>query len=439
MASNRMPFDDIARPLRQAGTMGWVEVSNQFRLLMKMLRSLPLLLALLVEPVVADEIVGELSFISGNRLGGLSGLTYKDGHFVLPKGAALDETTEVSIDRVSDLWLGGGISPEVESNHVALLDLTNGDELRGQLEKLDGDHVTLETWYGGTLRIKRSMCRSLKVQRLEPALYVGPDALEDWTTIEGEEAWSLHDQQLISKSHGSIGREIALPERCRIGFNVRWESVLNLRVLLFSTGGDPAVRRNGFEVIVQRRFAYLRKHWMSGDDGGSDNIGKPCAIREFVEQQQAHVELFIDRKAGTFALYVDGRQVRVWKDENPQAGDFGNWIHFIADDPSLRIFRIRAASWNGELPEADDSTHAVKLSSEGSPDFEEPIRRKRDVRAWLRDGGHITFEIRSLDETTLTGFSQAFGERKFDLNAFSRIEFNIYDENRDSWRGGRKW
>ena len=64
------------------------------------------------------------------------------------------------------------------------------------------------------------------------------------------------------------------------------------------------------------------------------------------------------------------------------------------------------------------------------------IMKENDVRAWFHEGGYITFKLMSLNEKTLTGYSQAWGEAKFDLNAFSRIEFNIWRPELDAARYG---
>jgi hypothetical protein len=83
-----------------------------------------------------------------------------------------------------------------------------------------------------------------------------------------------------------------------------------------------------------------------------------------------------------------------------------------------------------------DRMRTVDLST---GDYEEPIRKNGDVRAWLREGGRITFRLDSFTRDTLKGYSQTFGDAEFKLNAFSRLEFNIYDEELESMRGSSNW
>ena len=62
-------------------------------------------------------------------------------------------------------------------------------------------------------------------------------------------------------------------------------------------------------------------------------------------------------------------------------------------------------------------------------DYEEPVRKKGDVRAWLADGGRLTFRLNSFGKGSLNGTCQTFGSAKFNLDSFSFLEFNIYDED----------
>jgi hypothetical protein len=55
-----------------------------------------------------------------------------------------------------------------------------------------------------------------------------------------------------------------------------------------------------------------------------------------------------------------------------------------------------------------------------------PILQDGDVRAHFTEGGHVTFKLLELDGNIAGGRSQTFGEARFDLSAFNRIEFNLY-------------
>jgi len=62
-------------------------------------------------------------------------------------------------------------------------------------------------------------------------------------------------------------------------------------------------------------------------------------------------------------------------------------------------------------------------------DLEEPKRENGDVRAWFTDGGSIVFRLEGVtaDGASVQGYSQTFGNAVFDLSAFNRLDFNIYN------------
>ena len=397
----------------------------------------------------------------------------------------LHQPIPVKPSSLLEMRLEGGSAAKVTEDHQALLLLTNGDTLRGQLDALDDEHVTLRTWYGGPLKIRRTMASDLEIQRANQTLYSGPEDFDSWI-IEGEkDAWSLNGGSLSSNKGASIAREIKTPDRCRIQFDLAWRNSLRFRVLLLSDEGSNTQPDNCYDLVCQRRFVYLRKRWVEGGAGGSKIVGQ-ANIPELAEKENVRFEFYIDRKEGTIALYVDGRQAQVWTDEDPKAGTFGNWLHFISEDfYKVKVSRIRASPWKGELPdtvelEADpeeDELEGQKIRLQNGDtvigtvglikdgvlavetpfckmnipvdrmrtidltegDYEEPIRKKGDVRGWLREGGRITFRLDAFSKDTLKGYSQTFGNVEFKLSAFSRLEFNIYNEEFEALRGGNNW
>lgn len=72
-------------------------------------------------------------------------------------------------------------------------------------------------------------------------------------------------------------------------------------------------------------------------------------------------------------------------------------------------------------------------------DLERCKRENGDVRAWFPDGSSIVFRMDAVDGGVITGYSQNFGVAKFRLEAFSRIEFNIYNPNLDEIRIANGW
>ena len=273
---------------------------------------------------------GSLTFANEDKISGTPEGIDEDGNLRW-SAAFLHQAIPVKPSSIVEMRLEGGSSPKEEDGHQALLLLTNGDTLRGQLDALDEEHVTLKTWYGGPLKIRRTMASDLEIQRANQTVYSGPEDLDSWV-IEGEkDAWSLNGGSLSSNKGAGIAREIKTPDRCRIQFDLAWRSSLRFRVLLLSDEGSTTQPDNCYDLVCQRRFVYLRKRWVDRAAGGSKIVGQ-ANIAELAEKENVRFEFFIDRKEGTIALYVDGRQAQVWTDENPEAGSFGNWLHFISED-----------------------------------------------------------------------------------------------------------
>ena len=67
------------------------------------------------------------------------------------------------------------------------------------------------------------------------------------------------------------------------------------------------------------------------------------------------------------------------------------------------------------------------------------IRRNGDIRASLADGSSLVFRLDGVGDGALRGSSQNFGNADFRLEAFSRIEFNIYDVDLEDKRAVEDW
>lgn len=426
------------------------------------------------------ELVGTLKFSNRDLLSGKPDGIDAEGNLNW-HADFLHEAIAVKPSTILEMRLRGGDLERPHEAHHALLLLTNGDTLRGQLDALDEEFVTLKTWYGGKLKIRRTMASDLEIQRTHRTLYSGPEDFDSWT-IDGEKnAWRLTAGALSATKGAGIAREVESPDRCHFQFDLSWRSSLRFRVLLFSDDGETTQPENCYDLVCQRRFVYLRKRWVAQGNGGSKIVGQ-ANIPDLAEKEKVRFEFYVDREKGTITLYLDGKQAHSWTDDEPKMGTFGKWLHFISEDfYPIQISRIRVSPWKGDLPEnvevenepdeEDLEGQKIRLQNGdivigdvgqiqngvldiktefcqmkipvdrmrtidlATGEYEEPIRKKRDVRAWLREGGRITFRLDSFTKDALKGYSQTFGDVEFKLNAFSRLEFNIYEEELESLRG----
>ena len=446
-----------------------------------------LLLAIVGAAAIAEETaIGSVTFANGDRLAGRAlGIT-PEGLLEWQSPDLHNGRQPLDTTQILGISVAGTPTPTNESTHVATATLTNGDTVRGALVALDQDEVVLETSAGGRLALRRSMTSRLEITTAEPVLYSGPFKMADWTISEGEEGWwRSEDGDLVSQTRTSgIARKLNHGDRVCIGFNVHWRSTLRMNVLLLADQGDTIEPNHAYELSLSRRTAILKKR----------PRGRPivpnASIAELSEQENARFELYLDRKNGTIALYVDGKKAQEWTDERPEPEMLGNWLHFVTTNGyAVRISDLRVTEWKsdklpddvsteedpeladeegprihlqngdilvGEIGEVKDGRlevitkvtpvrvpldrmSRVKLTDRDDPNYEEPRLMRGDVRAWFHDGGRLTFRLDALADNMITGTSQTFGEVSFSLDAFSRIEFNIYNEKFRPLRASRGW
>jgi len=341
---------------------------------------------------------------------------------------------------------------------------TIGDTITGELHGLTSDSIEIKTWYGGIINIKRSMAKS-------------------WTSSEKEKPWEFHNGSLISKSSQSIGRDVGLKEKSHVRFKVQWESSMRFRIHFYSSDITDSSPDAYYDVNFNRTYAYLRTRGRGGRAGG----GRWKQIRNTLNGTQAQFDIFMDRKAGIFTIYIDGKQACILQSQNPDPENLGTGLSFIAEERyPIEISSISVSPWNGstlpnqKLPAEDDNTEQKDPETEEPPHHivlqngdevpgtagkvqdglmvveteytpiripinrikslrqgnseEQPRKYSKDVRAWFHDGNHITLRLASFTDGKISGYNQALGEVAFDLKAFNKIDFHIYDQKYNDLR-----
>ena len=431
---------------------------------------------------------GSILFGNRDRLSGHA-IKVDENNNLIWNSPVLRNEVPLRISEILEMSLRSPIGLKPKAGHIAKITLTNGDTAYGTLSVLNEEYVTLITDYAGTLNLKRGAVSRLEITESERGIYAGPHDMANWTVADGpQSAWQLYNGQLVSSGSASIAQEFELPEKAHISFSLDWRSSLKLSILMLSDDGETDKPENHYHFQLNRQNIYLRKRWEGGNGRG---IGHSANIRALKEKENARFDFYVDRSTDTIALYIDDEQAQIWNDAEPDTNSFGNWIHFISEEGfPVKISNINISEWtSGELP--DDSLLAedddlspeegerifmkngdtligevgkitdgllsveseftpinvpierinnIDLTKEKSdPLYDEAIRRKGDIRAWFKSGGRITFRLDSFGDLTMHGSSQNFGEASFDINAFSRIEFNIYNQELNAKRRGDNW
>lgn len=428
-----------------------------------------------------DRIEGTIESLTKDQLTLSSPILEKPAPF------HLDKVLEVGLDAVYH---------DVDANHEAVVTLNLGDVIRGQLAEVTDEFVSLDTWYAGRLDIRRGMVASLEIEPKRDDLYHGPESMDDWVLSGDENAWSYRRLALVARGKGGIALPDVLPDQCSVTFDAAWKAdALSLKIYLLSEEPDSESPESGYEVSIQRQSVYLRNCSKQRYLGSASNSG------DLRENTRARIELRASSKNGRVVMLVNGQVIETWTDPDVADGRFGGALHFVSPNPgAIRISNIRVSRWNGvvdetvpprvpgrrfrigglpdDFPETEDKPEddkRMKLANSDSIDgevksisggvitietklgeikvpvsrfrtlalkpveYDEAILRNGDVRAWFPDRTSMVFRLDSVDGGKITGSSQNFGTAEFDIRAFSRIEFEIHNDEYDSLRGEEDW
>lgn len=447
-------------------------------------------------PLLADAGPGNIRFFNQDILPGSVTAIEKD--LIRWSSPELEAAAPFFMNQVLEINQTPA-APTIDAKCEAIVSLTNGDSLRGQLAGVSDSEIELDTWYAGRVTLRRPMVEGVRIIDRPKMIFQGPEGLDGWKRLDDEKAWSFEFNRFKSSGRGQIARDVKMPEVSRTAFDLVWRSQPHFRVFFCSDNANTKDPSNFYELTVLRRSVSLRKHWNHNGDAGNNSIGQSFNVPEFSENEKARVELCIDRKKGVFNLIIDGRSVAVWNDPEFKKGAMGGGLHFQAEDSSpLTLSRIEITEWDGtvehqptpeNLDAAEEEENQEKETSkkeEPTPgrmtlrngdtlfgevlgiekgimrvktsfqelklpvsrlktialkpvEREEAILKNGDVRAWFPDGSRVVFRLDAASPDALQGFSQNFGNASFKPSAFSRVEFNLYDPKFQTLRGEKTW
>lgn len=408
------------------------------------------------------------------------------------KSPVLEKPAAFLLSNVVDLTLPA-TNKQPEVDHVAVVTLSRGDVIRGQLASVTDKVVSLDTWFAGRLNFNRLMVEDVKIEAQSSYVYRGPDSLDGWILSKESPAWSYGRGAFRSLAAGSIARDEVLPDECAVSFDASWRSdAFALKVVLFSDEPEEDSTSSGYEISFQRGSVYLRNCKTQSFLGTTHS-------QALMENDKVRIELRASRKSGKVCLFINDRIVEVWTDPELEKAQFGSALHFVSQNTlPVRISDIGVATWDGlieKMPDprpggmrqfgmplpredvkpANDKEEAKRMELANGDSIagevtsiedghisiktslgdvrvpvarfrtialpqvskEEAIRKQGDIRAWFPDGSSMVFRLDEVGEGTLTGHSQNFGTATFKLEAFSRIEFNIYEpEFEGKWSTG---
>lgn len=466
------------------------------------MRTATLLFALTFSCVAAED-ASVVRFSNGDRLTGEM-LALTDDKLSW-KSELLKESADFDLEYVVDLEFPVGAPPpaaQPAAAHEAILEMTNGDTIRGQLAGITDEQITLATWYAGQIPLRRVNVQSIKIISIADTHYRGPNSIEEWTQPDGGDSWRFRGGALHSESPAGIAREIDFPDDCVIAFDASWRGSFRPKIIFYSDDITTSSPQAGYEMVFQGNSVHVKKAGSNNWLGHSTNAG---VLRE---NEKARIEIKTSLTNGKIALYVDGEIIDVWQDDAVEKERVGKGLHIVSQDSSpLRISNIEVTGWDGYLDDVPDRRLRIQgrfqgggfnLEGFGGSDTQEaakeeipegrmmlrngdtiegevlgiegeeitlktpfsevkfPVSRLKnialsseametpklyagDVRATLADGSRIVFRLDDVKDDALIGFSQNFGSARFRRDSFKKIEFNIYESELEAIRFRGDW
>jgi hypothetical protein len=162
------------------------------------------LLLATIFPCLAQQDGSVVRFSNGDRLTG--DLLALNGEKLSWKSQLLKEPAEFDLKYVVDLELPVGAPPagRPEAAHEAMISMTNGDTIRGQLAGITDTEIRLATWYAEELILKRVNVKSAKISSIADIYYRGPNSIEEWTNRDGGDGWTFRGGALTSDAPGGL-------------------------------------------------------------------------------------------------------------------------------------------------------------------------------------------------------------------------------------------
>lgn len=456
------------------------------------------LLAVIAATTAASPEGSSVRFSNNDQISGaLESLTTER---LVWKSPILDQPVPFFLKNVLDLSLVPH-TPETEGGHEATVTLTNGDIVRGQLASVTDSAVELDTWFAERMKFNRLMIKDVRISERPDFIYRGPTGLDGWTQSGEKPAWTYQNSGFRSAAAGSIARDVGLPDECTIAFDASWRGSFGLKLVFFSDDLASDHPASGYEMNIQSRSVYLRSCKTQKPLGHTPNAvtlqeNEKARIEVRASLKSGKICLFVDGEiidvwtdpevAGNeigrglhfisqneSPVQISRIEVGVWDGDVgriPEPQVLGGFRHFgnqgiqeMEDESEPPPPRKEPDTARMELRNGDTIAGEVLSIVDGMITVKTPFREVRlpvgilrsvalkpvdlerckrengDVRAWFPDGSSLVFRLDAVNGPSLTGFSQNFGTATFNIAAFSRIEFNIYDPAFKDIRAANGW
>ncbi|MFN4874399.1 MAG: hypothetical protein ACK40T_11240 [Akkermansiaceae bacterium] len=432
----------------------------------------------------AEQDTATVRFMNGDQLSGnaislnLDTLTWHSD--------LLTNQAHFKLNQIKDLELPSKINESAQNaGHQAVLELTNGDSVKGMLVGLNDKEIRLKTWFAGEMVFSRFNVKSVDITRASKIIYRGPTGIDDWKVLGDEKSWVYANSEFTSKATGAIARNFDFPDEMEIGYNLAWKGIFKSKVILFTSDITTPNPQSGYEIYIQGSSTRIRR---LSDSNYLRIIANPSRMQP---TENARIEIRMSQRTKKIHIFINDVLQSTFLDDEMNKMK-GKGLTFTSDpNYETKLSEIQISEWDGNVDESNDDeaefrelgfnrmnfhrgmpvqpqkpkelkdgrmmlangdtlegevlgidnemikiktpftevifpVHRIKNLALKKSDYSEAIRRKGDVRGHLADGSILVFELKDVIDGKIIGLSQNFGNAQFDQSAFKRIEFNIY-------------
>ncbi len=363
------------------------------------------------------------------------------------------------------------------------------DVIKGEFKQIDDDSVTIDTAYAGQLKIDRKMINKLWIETESGYIYSGPNNLKEWHNNEPSQVWRYTNNSLIAEATASISKDVKLPNQAVISMDHEWKGNPYFSTKLYSSDHEQSRPDFHYEFVARSGSLYIQKVFENRttrlntkNQLGNRPFGRGRVLNN---AKSAHYDIYMDIDKGIFHIYLNGKLFGTYTDPSPKPEKFGTAIHlFNHNNSKSKISKIRINAWNGNEPQNEDDSALKALKGEGQKvllrngdavlgqigaikngfievvtefgplkipvigmrtidlsgsEKHKPKRYKEDIKAWFNEQEWVILKPIEINGNKLKAFHQAFGEKEFDLRAFTRIDLHVNNEKINSLRKVEEW
>ncbi len=364
------------------------------------------------------------------------------------------------------------------------------DVLKGEFKQIDKDTISINTSYAGELLINRNMINKMWIETETGYIYRGPNSLKEWHSTKPSQNWKFRAGALIAESTASISKDVKLPKKAILSLDHEWKNNAYFTVKLYSSDYEMSRPKFCYEFVSRYGRFYVQKVFENRTTRlpANQQLGRAAfnnIRRGSNNKKSAHYDIYMNLEKGLFHIYANGKLKGTFTDQDAKPEKFGTGIHFYNHNNSKsKISKIKITGWNGNKPSDTDDSTLKALKGDGqkvllrngdavlgqigtiedgfievvtefgplkipvtgmrtidlsSSEKHQPKRYKEDIKAWFNDQEWIILKPIEFNGSKLKAFHQAFGEKKFDLRAFKRIDLHINNEKINELRKVVEW